>query len=328
MRKLACGCPHCGAGAPRRALRHVHWAENAGLARDGETARRARAGNETQEDRERALQAPVRPRRAGAGIRGALAAVGAAGARRARGDPAGFAGSGAVPPAPPGARGDGVRDREVAHHAPRRRGGHRPGAGPAGRSPPDCGRAGAAALARGRTAAGMEHPEGRDEPGRAAPGTPGARGAYRAGGPGFLPAPGDAPGGDGTGAVAGRLPARPALEAALRRTVSAPHGGVARPAACHAVRGAGDDQDPAVAAVPPEPRAWTPGGLPAHCGPGRSGSTYLFEGLAGRGDFVAPAIKEGAYYRAPGRLRRAVARPAPGGAEGRLAVDPSDCNAA
>ena len=43
-------------------------------------------------------------------------------------------------------------------------------------------------------------------------------------------------------------------------------------------------------------------------GPGRSGSTYLFEGLAARGDFVAPAIKEGAYYRAPGRLRRAVAR--------------------
>ena len=43
-------------------------------------------------------------------------------------------------------------------------------------------------------------------------------------------------------------------------------------------------------------------------GPGRSGSTYLFEGLAARGDFVAPAIKEGAYYRAGGRLRRAVAR--------------------
>ena len=43
-------------------------------------------------------------------------------------------------------------------------------------------------------------------------------------------------------------------------------------------------------------------------GPGRSGSTYLFEGLAARGDFVAPAIKEGAYYRVPGRLRRAVAR--------------------
>ena len=43
-------------------------------------------------------------------------------------------------------------------------------------------------------------------------------------------------------------------------------------------------------------------------GPGRSGSTFLFEGLAGRGDFVAPAIKEGAYYRAGGRLRRAVAR--------------------
>ena len=43
-------------------------------------------------------------------------------------------------------------------------------------------------------------------------------------------------------------------------------------------------------------------------GPGRSGSTYLFEGLIGRGDFVAPAIKEGACYRAPGRLRRAVAR--------------------
>ena len=48
-------------------------------------------------------------------------------------------------------------------------------------------------------------------------------------------------------------------------------------------------------------------------GPGRCGSTYLFEGLAARGDFVAPAIKEGAYYRAPGRLRRAVAR-LPGGA--------------
>ena len=43
-------------------------------------------------------------------------------------------------------------------------------------------------------------------------------------------------------------------------------------------------------------------------GPGRSGSTYLFEGLAARGDFVAPAIKEGAYYAAPGRLRRARAR--------------------
>ena len=43
-------------------------------------------------------------------------------------------------------------------------------------------------------------------------------------------------------------------------------------------------------------------------GPGRSGSTYLFEGLAARGDFVAPAIKEGAYYRSPGRLRRAVGR--------------------
>ena len=40
-------------------------------------------------------------------------------------------------------------------------------------------------------------------------------------------------------------------------------------------------------------------------GPGRSGSTYLFEGLAARGDFVAPAIKEGAYYAAPGRLARA-----------------------
>ncbi len=47
-------------------------------------------------------------------------------------------------------------------------------------------------------------------------------------------------------------------------------------------------------------------------GPGRCGSTYLFEGLAARGDFLAPAIKEGAYYRAPGRLRRAVAR-LPGG---------------
>ena len=43
-------------------------------------------------------------------------------------------------------------------------------------------------------------------------------------------------------------------------------------------------------------------------GPCGSGSTYLFEGLAARGDFVAPAIKEGAYYRVPGRLRRAVAR--------------------
>ena len=43
-------------------------------------------------------------------------------------------------------------------------------------------------------------------------------------------------------------------------------------------------------------------------GPGRSGSTYLFEGLAARGDFVAPAIKEGAYYRSPRRLRRAVGR--------------------
>ena len=42
-------------------------------------------------------------------------------------------------------------------------------------------------------------------------------------------------------------------------------------------------------------------------GPGRSGSTYLFKGLAARGDFVAPAIKEGAYYRSPTRLRRALA---------------------
>ena len=43
-------------------------------------------------------------------------------------------------------------------------------------------------------------------------------------------------------------------------------------------------------------------------GPGRSGSTYLFEALAARGDFIAPAIKEGAYYRSPRRLRRAVGR--------------------
>ena len=222
-----------------------------------------------------------------------------------------------------------VKFRTMRHGAEAR---HRPRTGPPGGSAPDRGRAAAQALARGRTAAGMEHPQRRDEPGRAASGTPRACGAFRAGGPGFLPAPSDAPGGDGTGPVAGRLPARAALEAALRRTVPPPHGTVARPAPCRGVRGAGDGQDAPVAPVPAAPRARAPGGLPAHRrsrplrqhvpvrGPGGARRLRRSGDQGGRLlPLRGPAAPRGgpaAGWRGAARRRQCgVARPAPGRGE-------------
>ena len=105
-----------------------------------------------------------------------------------------------------------------------------------------------------------------------------------------------------------------ALEAALRRTVPPAHGSVARPAACRGCAWPG--RWPRRRPSRPYRRSLARGRRVDYlliAGPGRAGSTYLFEGLAARGDFVAPAIKEGAYYRSAGRLRRAVAR-LPGGA--------------
>ena len=47
-------------------------------------------------------------------------------------------------------------------------------------------------------------------------------------------------------------------------------------------------------------------------GPGRSASTYLFEGLKARADFAAPRPKEAAWYRSPRRLVRACRALPPG----------------
>ena len=43
-------------------------------------------------------------------------------------------------------------------------------------------------------------------------------------------------------------------------------------------------------------------------GPGRSGSTFLYRSLNGRGGFASPAIKDAYYYRSPRRFERALRR--------------------